>query len=461
MKKYLARLIIILLLLTALPLTGAAAFDTHTEYSSASLLLVSLDDGTVIIEKNPDEKRAPAALTGIATAITAIENCANLEAVVTVRSEAIKPLAGTYSSNMGLKADEEIKLIDLIYGLMLTSATDAAAVIADHTAGSSGAFVEMMNETARKAGCGSTVFMNPHGLDEEGHYTTARDMAALTAYALKNSAFAKIAKENFRRIEATNKSGKRELYTTNLMTNNGYSYYYAYARGIRTGTTAKAGRCVVSMATKDGYSYLGVVMGAPQYDKNNYQINTNYAFEECRSMFMWAFRHIRIRVVAEPYQTVADIKLNYCAAADRLRLVPEKEVTALVPSEINSGDVLIVPDEDTVTEINAPVKKGDILGAASILYAGEEIARVNLVAADSFERNAGKVIEAAVKKVLRSGLFIVLLIFFALTAGYYVVFVYIKSARKRKLRLMKNKKRAAGGRGDDDDRPKPPKSILR
>lgn len=463
MRKCILFILITLFLFSYLPaLTANASFDTKIDFKSESLLLLSMDDGSVIIEKNANEKRSPAGLVGIAVAISAIENCDDLEEYATVESGVLNELAGSGTMGISLKKDEKIKVIDLLYAVMLSSASDAAVVLANHISGSTEAFVDLMNKTAKKAGCTNTEFANVIGVDDDNQYTTAEDIGKLSLYALENPSFDKISKSVNHKIEATDQSNERTIYTSNLMLLIGYtSYYNSNIKGLRTGSTTKAGRCVVTTASKDGYSYLAIVMGAPLTGEQN------LAFIECNKMIRWTFEHIKLRVIAEPYKTVAEVKVKASTTSDHVRLVPEKEVSRLVPDGITSEEVLIqaIP-EKTKTEITAPVKKGEVLGEAQILYAGREIARINLVAAEDRSRSSSKLIGGFVKNVVSSPIFIIIAVVFIGAAAFYLIQGFLRDSKKKKVRLVKGnrseaerrmKQKQRRGHGDDE----PPKSILR
>ncbi len=445
MKKLLSFIILFSIIISVLmPLRANAAFDTQLDYRSDTLLLMSVDDGTVVIEKNSGERRYPAALVGVLTAITVLENCQDIEAQVTVKSSVTAQIKGFTSSSMFLKDGEIIKVIDLLYGLMLHSATDAALVLADFIAGNTGDFVIKMNETAAKIGCLDSNFTNPHGLDDDNQYTTAYDLALITRYALQNPQFEKIAKVYSYTVPATNLSKERKLYTTNLMMNIGFekTYYNSLAKGIRTGTTSKAGRCVITTAAKDGYSYIGVVMNAPQKEADGSVIDLNYAFIDCNKMLKWTFDYIKLRVISDPKQTVREIKVNLSSSADHVRLVPANEITALVPAGIDSGNVQIVPiAQETKTEIDAPVKKGDILGKANILYAGASIAQVNLVAAEDISKSFVKVVEKSLISFLLSPIFLTLTMLFIALFLAYIFRAYLKNKKVKKQRMEAKKQR--------------------
>lgn len=161
---------------------------------------------------------------------------------------------------VGIKPGEEISMLNLLYCMMIHSGNDAANVVAEHIGGSIPNFVNMMNEFVAKVGCTDTHFVNPHGLDTDGHYTTADDMAKIVKYALKLPKFEEISNTARYTMPQSNLRERQTLRTTNELLLKDSSHYYEYASGIKTGTTTKAGRCVVSTASKNGYRYLGIVM---------------------------------------------------------------------------------------------------------------------------------------------------------------------------------------------------------
>ena len=175
MKRFIS--CILALLLVCLPLCtvqSSASFNNSLETKADIVLLVSLDNGAVIFDKNADKVTAPASLTKITTAILTIENCADLDEVITIKQSSINAIAGTNSSTAGLKVGEEISIRNLLYCMMVKSANEAAVALADYIGGGSVAnFVQMMNDFVMDMGCENTHFDNPHGLDSDGQYTTA------------------------------------------------------------------------------------------------------------------------------------------------------------------------------------------------------------------------------------------------------------------------------------------------
>lgn len=441
MKRFIS--CIFALLLVCLPLCtvqSSASFNNSLETKADIVLLVSLDNGAVIFDKNADKVTAPASLTKITTAILTIENCADLDEVITIKQSSINAISGTNSSTAGLKVGEEISVRNLLYCMMVKSANEAAVVLADYIGGGSVAnFVQMMNDFVMDMGCENTHFDNPHGLDSDGQYTTARDLAMITKHALTLPLFEEIVNTVNFKLPATNKSSERNLLSTNWMINPNFkTYYLKYAQGIKTGTTANAGHCIISKASKDGYNYLAVVMGAPAEDITGDGNPDNCAFLDCKKVFQWAFDNIRLTKVADPLQiaTVVDVRLS--RSVDHVRLVPETEVTALVPVGNDETSVLLeVIPEETPQTVNAPIKKGDVLGKARILYAEDEIATVNLVAAEDVHLSLILFVLDGIKNIFKSTLFQIVFAAVVLILAIYIGLIIRHNQKKKRRKAPK------------------------
>jgi D-alanyl-D-alanine carboxypeptidase (penicillin-binding protein 5/6) len=326
---------------------------------------------------------------------------------------------------------------------MLNSANEAAAILADRVAGSQEAFVAMMNAKAGELGCADTRFANAHGLDEEGHYTTAADIARIAGYALgrqfKGAAvFERIVGTVTYELPADNKYDKaRTLVTTNRMINKYYPDYYSpNVTGVKTGSTDDAGDCVVAKASKGGYSYLCVVMRGQKVvvAGGSYAVNT--AFVDARALLDWTFAHIRLRQVTEKGKAVAGVPVEMARSVDYLQLVPAQDVYALVPEGIDSGNVYVEP-VDVPDSVTAPVDKGAPVARARILYGGEVFAEVDLVAAESVSRSATMYLVSLAKQAARTILVKALLGAVLAAALIYLGTLLLQQYRKKRDRHMR------------------------
>ena len=215
--------------------------------SAGSYALIEAESGRLLCGSNENKKLPMASTTKIMTAVLAIEN-SNPDDIVTVSNNA----ANTEGSSIYLKPGEKISMRELLYGLMLESGNDAAVAIAEHISGTAQEFSAAMTDKARAIGALNTVFKNPNGLNEEGHYTTAKDLALITREALKNPLFAEIVATKSIRLS-------RSTYTNH----NKLLSMYGGITGVKTGFTKKCGRCLVSSCSRNGFSLIAVTLNDP------------------------------------------------------------------------------------------------------------------------------------------------------------------------------------------------------
>ena len=216
-----------------------------------------------------------ASTTKIVTALTVIKHC-NLDDTVEIPRQAV----GVEGSSIYLREGEHLTVRELLYGLMLRSGNDAAVALALHTSGSVEAFAALMNEVAEEAGCVNSNFVNPHGLHDDKHYTTAYDLALISCSALENDDFREIVSTKTVRIRNEGYEYDRVLVNKNKLLSN-----YAAADGVKTGYTKKAGRCFVGSATRNGMQVVVAVL------------NCGPMFEDTASMLDAAFETYSYQIV--------------------------------------------------------------------------------------------------------------------------------------------------------------------
>lgn len=449
MKKLLIFAISFIMLLTAIPVVEAdAAYNSLLETLKPRadiILLQSLEDDTIIFEKNINERTPPASLTKIVTAILTLENCENVETMVVVPEYVIDMLKNTNSSNAGLKAGEIISVNDLLHCMLIPSANEAAATLADYIGGGSiEKFVEMMNTFVKRIGCNDTHFVNPHGLDEEDQYTTASDMAKIAKYAMtfsKSELFDEITSLKSYTLPESNMNESRTLRNTNFLMNSGYAEYYCkYVTNGKTGSTSRAGKCVVAKASRNGYSYLAVIMKAPHDDIDFDGYDENGAFTDGKMLFEWTFEHIRYEAVMSAAEAVVEVPVNYSEKTDHLVLLPIEDLYAFVPSGVGEDSVLVEVVEGSMPEsVDAPIEKGEVIGQAAVYYAGQEIARTDLVAAESIDRNVFLFIWAKIKVVASNAVFKVFAVLIAILVAAYIALIIFRNRQRREYMKKKNR----------------------
>lgn len=404
--------VLVILLIAALGASSLPvyAYTPDFDIRSKSVILANADNGEVLFTRNENEKMYPASLTKIMTAVLAIESTTDLDAeMVTAPDYIFNELVGTNSSTADIRRGETMSMRQMLACLLVQSANEAALIIADHVAGGVDEFVDKMNKKAEELGMTGTHYLNPHGLHEDGHYTTAADMYKLTNYAMKYPEFCEIVASSRYQIPATNKHTPRILVTTNRMMDrvNGGKYYYGAVngtpiiRGIKTGYTSEAGRNLISLAKKDGSSFLCIVLGAPAEDENGRTLTENYSFEDTIKLLDWAYNDFSYKEILSDEAPIAEIKLELAKDKDSLKLVPEKSVSSYIPKEAEASSVF--KKIDLISEsVDAPIQQGDVLGTVTLMLADQELATVNLVAAESVEKNEMLSVIRTLKNALSS-----------------------------------------------------------
>lgn len=448
MKKKLFPLLCLVLTVCMLvpSYASAATFNIDFETNSAAIELINLDTDTIVYQKNADAKRAPASTTKIMSFIVVSEQIEDLENTqVTVTKEVVDRLLGTGSSLSGIKENDVLTVMQLLNCMMVPSGNDAALVLADYIGnGNADAFVELMNQKAQELGCVNTHFMNPHGLHDDNHYTTAHDLYLITKYAMTLPHFTDITDQT--RYTYTPAGGpeagqERTLVTTNRLIdpNLDPSLYYRYARGIKTGSHDQAGYCLVSSATKGGYSYMCVALGSPSVDENGNKITNRGEMIDSKNLYEWAFNNLEMKDVLNSEDSVGEIQLDYAWNKDKLLLVPAKNYSTIMPDSVDVSSVILT--KNLPESVEAPIKKGDKIGTATLSYAGQELATVDLVAAESVERSELLHSVDTVKSIFTSTWFLVIAGIILVLVLIYIVLALIYNRKKKNLRKVKKYRR--------------------
>lgn len=328
--------------------------------SAQSAVLIDADTGKTLYEKDASLKLPMASTTKIMTAIVALEN-SNLSDKVAVSSKAV----GIEGSSIYLHEDELLTMENLICALLLASANDAATAIAIEVAGSISLFADMMNDKAKELGLCNTHFVNPHGLDDEEHYTTASDLAKIAAYGLQNKDFARIV-STYKTTIPLDGSGSRVLINHNKMLR-----FYEGAIGVKTGFTKRSGRCLVSAAGRDGLRLVAVTLNAPN-DWSDHRKMLDYGFS--------AYNRIKACGAGE-YQIVVPV-------------VGGKESTVLCA---NSSEIAVTLTSDKAETgcvfkvesprfLYAPFEEGEVIGKLICISGGEIIGETELTTVYGVEK---------------------------------------------------------------------------
>lgn len=407
---------------------SASAYEVNSfEITAEAGMLVSLDTGEVLWEKNADQKMYPASITKIMTAIIMVESDIwDPTAKVTLTKAALDKTLGTGLAVSLMNEGEEFTQLDLLYMVLLSSFGDCAYLAADIYGGSLDGFVEMMNNKAKELGLSGTHYSNPVGLHEEETYTTARDTYKLCVYAKKYDIINEVTSKSRYKMTTT-KGTTRTLSTTNFLLDQSTNYYYQYATGFKTGFTNAAGRCLVSTATRNSYNYMCILLKCP--NKPNVK---RYEFVESRELYRWAFNNFSFKEIAKSNEPVCEIPVEQSLQTDFLPLYFDKPFISVLPNEADDSTIVIKTffENETAT---APIKKGDVLGYAEIMYAEKVIGRVNLLAGEDVKASALLQFWELVKDIFTSKYMkAVYLIIAAVIVGFIIVMIKLNWPRKKR-----------------------------
>ena len=394
-RRFLSVFLLTLLLTGLFCVPQASAVDLPQVNAKAALLM-DYESGRTLYGLNERDTEYPASITKVMTALLTLE--AVDQGVLTLDQQVAAPSLVNDMDPTGSSADikegEVLTVEQLLYCMMLVSANEAACILAETVAGSQDAFVALMNQRAQELGCTGTHFVNPNGLHDPNHYSTAWDIYLFTREAMKNETFMKICGTASYVVPATNMSEERELYTTNSLISNWriMGYQYDGADGIKTGSTEESGYCLVSTAKRSGRRLVAVVLGC----KGNGA--TVESFSESAKLYNWAYNNFSMRQVAatdELYrQPVALSKETDC-----VMLYPAENAEAFLPSDVTKDQL-----EQTVTLKNevadAPITRGQEMGTLTISYNGQVCVTVPLLAQADVSASRFLVAKAAVEEFL-------------------------------------------------------------
>lgn len=367
-----------LYLLTALLLSPSFIFAAKLQLSvnADSAILINADTGTVLFEKDPDKIQYPASITKIGTCLFALKALNNrMEDVVTAENDAIVTITkdakrrSSYTSpgwwleenstHIGIKKDEELRLEDLMFGMMVASGNDAANVIAQYIGGTIPLFLEELNRYIKSIGCQNTTFYNPHGLHHPKHVTTARDMAQLTREALKNPHFKQIVSTVRYTRPKTNKQAPTVLVQTNKLLRTG-KFFYPKAIGVKTGYTSDAENTLVAAASSEGRTLIAVLLKTKERED---------IFKDAKKLFEAAFSQPKLeKILIKGGQQKQKIRLQG-GSKPLTGYIPKDICLQFYPAEEPNLKCLLHLDE----QLKAPLKKGDRIGEIRLIDESNQI----------------------------------------------------------------------------------------
>ena len=444
--------VILSLFLIFTPVFSAFAYEpTGIELTAESVLLVCMNTGETVYAKAEDAKVYPASITKIMVVTLILESpIYDPEAKIAMNEEAQKLILGTGSVCSNLKVGEEIRQIDLLYYVLMSSCGDCAYLAALTYGGTVENFVDMMNAKAQELGLKNTHYQNPVGLHDDDHYTTARDTYVLTTYALKNETFkTACAKSRYEVPETNMYNHTRRLSTTNFLLDNSTNYFYNYATGVKTGFTTEAGRCLVITATRRGndgidYTYMCIL-----FHCDNKPGVKRYEFSESKNLFNWAFGNFVIKEIGDTKNPVAGAEVRLSSKTDTVMAYLENGFQSLLPKDADDSTIVIEPHLKS-DSVRAPISKGQILGTADIKYANEVIGTVNLVSHEDIEKSTVLAVMDATKNFFTSKF--MKIVYMTVVGIILLLIVWILLLNRKKKTRSSRKIKYVPYKGGKDDR---------
>jgi D-alanyl-D-alanine carboxypeptidase (penicillin-binding protein 5/6) len=332
--------------------------DPLQKLTARSAIVMDTVTGQILYERDIDARRYPASTTKMMTLIVALEH-GKLDDIVTVSKNA----EGVEGSTLWLVQGDKIPLGELLTGMMMHSGNDATVAVAEHIAGSVPAFVRMMNDKAEELGANSTHFMNPNGLPDEKHYTTAYDLAKIAAYGYSLPHFEEIVGKQEALYDWVKDPAKK------LRNENQMLWLYRGANGVKTGYTDAAGRCLVSAARRDGMQLVAVVL------------DSYYMWNDSIALLDYGFQNAHPKTLVKKGEVVAKVDVAD-GRHDELELVAAESLVAV---EKTGETAKVERKVEVPREVAAPIKKGDVIGKVICYYDGKAQGSIYLLAAQDVE----------------------------------------------------------------------------
>ena len=406
-KKIFLILILIFFIIGGINFSFADEQNDVPSINGASAILIDNRTNKVLYGKNEDTKMFPASTTKIVTAIITLENC-SLDEQATASFDAVNIPEGYATAD--IKIGETFTVEQLLEMLLVHSANDAANVLAEHVGGSLESFVSIMNTKVHDLGLNNTHFTNAYGLQDDNHYTTARDLASIMKYCLQNEDFRRICGLASCAIPSTNMSEPRTYASTNQLVIAGNSNYYPYATTGKTGFTSSAKHCLVSSAYNNDLELICVVLGSEDH------------FGDTRKLYDYAYSNYSIKNIVRTNDTVTTITVKDASYNTRnLDLVVGEDVPVLISNSLDINS--IEPQLSLNDNIKAPIEKGTVLGRVTYSVEGVNYTTDLIAFSD--------VLETKLPIYISIGVIILIILLIGL-----IIFIIIKNKKNKNIELL-------------------------
>ncbi len=342
----------------------AADVDPNLTITAKSAILMERSTGTVLFEHDADKQMPPASITKVMTLLLVFEAMEAGKFTMETEIAASEHACSMGGSQIWLEPGETFTVNELLKAAAISSANDACVVLSEAVSGSEEAFVELMNNRAAELGMKNTVFKNCTGLDAEGHLSTARDIAVMSAELLKHPEI-----KNYSTVWMDSlRDGKTELTNTNRLVR-----FYKGCTGLKTGSTDEAGCCLSASAERDGMELISVTLGSP---------NTDERFAAGRKLLDYGFANFALVKMMPPEEYLAPITVSHGTAETVQPICKEPAAFLLKKGQADAVEQSVYLPE----KLEAPVKAGDVIGRVTVTLNGGEIGGYDIVAAEDVPR---------------------------------------------------------------------------
>ena len=443
----------------------ASAFTTDVDTYSTGYYMMNLDLGAVVAAKNENERCYPASITKVMTAIVAIENCSDLDMNMEVTYDATNEFwegdpnyegAGTCGLAVG---QSELTMRDCLNGLLIKSGCEAGNVIALNICDTIPDFVALMNKKAEEIGCTGTHFSNTHGLWHKDNYSTPRDLLLIGKYAYENVPLIMEIANSDSCVMPANKYNPEPYtyYNLNALLRNvsDNPYYFEYAKGIKTGSIGEywdengvehpGFANLLSTATKNGFNYMLVTVGAPYYNADGEKLNGH--FIDSIALYKWAFKNLDILEVINEHTVAGTIKVDMGENADVVTLKPSASFSTLLPKDLDksiiSSKVTITAETNDNNAVVAPIEKGQVMGTLQLFLEDECIWTTNVVASQAVDLSQVEYTMRMINSIFDKGWFKACVISLAILIVLDVVLNAVQKNRIAKLEARQRRRAGA------------------
>ena len=392
--------------------------------------MANLDSNMIIYSKNAADKFDCGTISQLMTVILSIEEIENPSSTeITMKGYIQDEMNAAYKKYGsirlgGIYKGETLTAENLMYAVTLQNANEAAYMLGDY-------FVKMMNVRAKELGANNTNFTNPMGLPDENSYTTAYDAYLLARHAMTLPFFDELIKATGKNGGPTNKQESLMWSTTNKFIQKGSDYYIPSFLILKIGDNPQNGKSsAIILGKKNGYSYMLSILNCYNEEENEKLANRMAVYEESINLFNWSFETFRVKTLLEQGKSFEEIPLKLCAGKDYLRLMSAHDFSALIPDEIEASSVkfnLKLPEY-----VNAPVKKGDLIGEAELILADKVLGKVAIISAEDAKASSLLIVVNNFSKLVSGFKFKFVICLIIVSIAAYVFYTIFKNRNRRR-----------------------------